>query len=153
MKMNSDEKTSVLLADDEDIILFTIGGFLRDQGHDVKETSSLKGIRMMAPEANIWIIDARLSGPEANGVKVVGEILRQQKIEPHVVIIFISNSLENDPSCQAALGKFPDEFKLNEPGRTRYVWLRKPVEFFNLAATIADEIAQRRCESGDISSD
>ncbi|MBL8137884.1 MAG: sigma-54-dependent Fis family transcriptional regulator [Acidobacteria bacterium] len=87
----------VLLVDDEEKILKTLGRALRDEGHDVTTASrALDGERLLAEQAfDVLIIDYRM--PDRSGIDVVKELVATTADgeRPAIVMMTAHGSVEN----------------------------------------------------------
>ena len=82
-----DQGLSILLADDEAIIVKTIGDYLRDNGHRVDEAGDGKvALKMIeSREYDLALVDVRM--PKMDGISLLAEI---SPLFPEVLVVMIT---------------------------------------------------------------
>lgn len=128
--------TRVLLAEDDDFFMNPLKDALEDEKYQVLTVATIDGLIQYAAQANVLVIDARMSETELAGVACAARLIENGTVSVKVPIIFISVFSENDYVCIQELGKQPAL-------KDRYVWLQKYFETDLLLERIREDLAKR----------
>ncbi len=125
---------SILLVDDEERILKTLGRALRDEGHDVYVTSSAKKAQSLLTERSfdLLVIDNRM--PEVSGLELIRELSRAapESERPEVLMMTAHATVESAIEAMK-LGAFD--------------YLQKPFEVEELLVVVGKALSHRRLRS------
>lgn len=89
---------TILVVDDEEIVLHLVEDTLTDEGYQVTTTPSARQAIALAGQTNFDFILTDIRMPEMNGIELVREI---HKINPHVGVIFMTGYANLDTAKQA----------------------------------------------------
>jgi two-component system NtrC family response regulator len=120
---------SVLLVDDEERILKTLGRALRDEGHEVATVSSVgEAERLLAERPfDVLVVDHRMPG--RTGLDLVGDVAAMPEAErPQVVMMTAHATVEN---------------AIEAMKRGAYDYLQKPFEVDELLVVVARALAEQ----------
>ena len=136
------EKTTVLVAEDEVGWLRMLENTLEDEGFEVIPVDDRQGVIDNFEKADVLVIDVMLGEPqeEAFGIVAVGELLRDHRLDARAPVIFVSSLNEHDDLPERKLRE-------HEIPADRYVWLQKLFEEEELLRNINEELARRASSS------
>jgi DNA-binding NtrC family response regulator len=127
-------KGTILLVDDEERILKTLGRALRDEGHDVYVTSSAKKAQTLLSERSfdLMVVDNRM--PEVSGLELIREISKSspESERPEVLMMTAHATVESAIEAMK-LGAFD--------------YLQKPFEVEELLVVVGKALSHRRLRS------
>lgn len=125
---------SILLVDDEERLLKTLGRALRDEGHDVSVSSSAVEARTLLAERSfdLLIVDNRM--PEVSGLELIRELARSSSESERPEILMMTAHATVESAIEA--------MKL---GALDY--LQKPFEVDELLVVVAKALSHRRLRS------
>lgn len=89
---------SILVVDDEEIVLHLVEDTLSDEGYQVTTTPSARQAIQLAAQANFDFILTDIRMPEMNGIELVREI---HQINPNIGVIFMTGYANLDTAKQA----------------------------------------------------
>jgi DNA-binding NtrC family response regulator len=125
---------SILLVDDEERILKTLGRALRDEGHDVYVTSSARKALSLLSERSfdLLVVDNRM--PEVSGLELIRELSRSlpESERPEVLMMTAHATVESAIEAMK-LGAFD--------------YLQKPFEVEELLVVVGKALSHRRLRS------
>ena len=133
----ADIPSTVLLADDEQILLISYRDYLEDCGFRVIAVEDAAGVERHAAESDILVVDVRLPTERLEGLEVIAKLIASDALAPRIPVIFMSVLSEDDDISQKKLQEFSQL-------RNRYLWLQKPFEGELLAKKIRDQMAASR---------
>ncbi len=110
--MHPNEILNILIVDDEEIVLKTLGDYLRQMGHNVAEAGDgLAGLRLIETDRfDLALIDVRM--PKMDGITLLA---RAREIQPEMAIVIITGH-GNMTTAVQALREGASDF-LNKPVR------------------------------------
>ncbi len=125
---------SILLVDDEEQILKTLGRALRDEGHDVYVTSSPRKARALLAERSfdLLVVDNRM--PEVSGLELIRELARStpESDRPEVLMM----------TAHATVQSAIEAMKLGA-----FDYLQKPFDVEELLVVVGKALSHRRLRS------
>ena len=128
--------TTVVLAEDDDFFMNPLRYALEDEGYQVLPAETIESLKQNATQANVLVIDARMSDTELAGVACAAQLVANGIVSAKVPLVFISVLSEHEDACQQEIRKHPVL-------ANRYVWLKKYFETDLLLQTIREDLAQR----------
>jgi len=131
-----DRETTVLLAEDDDFFMKPLTYALVDAGYLVVAAETIESVRKHAREADVLVVDARMSDTQLLGVSTVAQLIEEGVVSSAVPVVFISVLAENDDACQ-------QEIRNLSVLQDRYVWLQKYFETDRLLTAIDEELRAR----------
>jgi two-component system response regulator AtoC len=121
---------SILLVDDEERILKTLGRALRDEGHEVATASNVAEAERLLAERpfDVLVVDHRMPG--RTGLDLAGDLAAAPEPErPQVVMMTAHATIEN---------------AIEAMKRGAYDYLQKPFEVDELLVVVARALAEQR---------
>jgi DNA-binding NtrC family response regulator len=125
---------SILLVDDEEQILKTLGRALRDEGHDVYVTSSPGKAQALLAERSfdLLVVDNRM--PEVSGLELIRELTRSQPESERPEVLMMTAHATVESAIEAMkLGAFD--------------YLQKPFDVEELLVVVGKALSHRRLRS------
>jgi two-component system response regulator AtoC len=125
--MNKLKRVRVLLVDDEEIVHITIGGYLRDCGHEVDDAASGDEAmtRLSSGSYDLALVDLQM--PDMDGFTLLARMLEMNHGLP---VIFMS-------------GHGSEELKDQALKQGAAVFMHKPIKLIELDQAIAQACAER----------
>ncbi|MGH9324372.1 MAG: sigma-54-dependent transcriptional regulator [Vicinamibacteria bacterium] len=125
---------AILLVDDEERILKTLGRALRDEGHDVYVTSSAKKAQALLSERSfdLLVVDNRM--PEISGLELIRDVARSTPESERPELLMMTAHATVESAIEAMkLGAFD--------------YLQKPFEVEELLVVVGKALSHRRIRS------
>ena len=119
---------SILVVDDEEIVLHLVEDTLTDEGYQVTTTPSARKAIQLAGQTNFDFVLTDIRMPEMNGIELVREI---HKINPHIGVIFMTGYANLDTAKQA----------IKEGA---YDYIMKPFELTEIRQAMTRAVQQKR---------
>jgi DNA-binding NtrC family response regulator len=125
---------SILLVDDEERILKTIGRALRDEGHDVYVTSSGKKARSLLSERSfdVVVVDNRM--PDVSGLELIRDVAQSTlEVDRPEILMMTAHATVESAIEAMKLGAFD--------------YLQKPFDVEELLVVVGKALSHRRLRS------